>query len=1799
MILVIQPKLNFVVRTQQTKLSKLPQPSKPTLMSNALRTLRSMMLLLVMTLLTQVGWGQSTIFSENMGTPGGTTSIASNTFQNNGTLTYSNGAQTNSADVRTSSASSGYTGSSGNGNVFFTSTSGAYGFSIESINASSYTTLQLSFGYRKESATLHATFSVDYWNGSAWSTIANTSSSLFNEAANAGAGWYLSKTLSLPAAAQISGLKIRFVKTGTASIRIDDVKLTGYSPEINIKQGSTTYLTGETYGFGNQVSGTSSSVTTFTIENTGTATLNLTGTPLVSISGTNSSEFSLSTVSTSSTVAASGTTTFTVTFSPTSQGSKSAKISIANDDATGSENPYEINLTGTGTVSSASDVVVQSGYSYTSNVAYASYQTSSALTTSNSVGAMGLTIRDGGATTDADNLGTTLTALTLSTGASTAIRTAALFDGSTNVAEVAVNGATSIAFTSLTLSASDGSTKNLELRVTYQSTVTDNQQITYTVSSVTAQSSGSGFSAANGGAAASSSTGDINRIEVTVSQLVFGQQPSNVDINAGMSPDVTVVAKDANSNTDLDFIDNVRLTSTGTLTGSPVSIAAVSGTATFSSLTHTAIGTGLTLTAERYNSGAWDLDVASSSFNVNFASSVSDYFRSATANGNFGNASSWESSSDNTNWNAATLSPTSSSTSILIRNGHVITIASAVTLDQLTVQSGGRLVVNASLTVANGTDDDIVIQNGGQIDYKSAPTYNASATIRINGGGVLSIQVAGVTGNGSGVNATTHVYDDASILEWNLNTATPSSGGVTFFPNVTTSTVPKFRFSLAPQNAWGAATNTVVNGVLEIASGVTLSLQNSGTKTFRNGILINGNLSQGNSGSIIISGSTSQLGGSGTLTLGTGNMSISSTDCSLSSNLLINTNTVLISGTLDLAGYVLSGSTGISLTGGTGTLKTSHADGLGGSLNNSGTKSLSSGTVDFSSASSQTISAANYGSITNTGNGPRTLASSGNIDIASAFTPGDGTYTVTGSTVKFSASSGTTTITPPTVASGNSFNALQITGAGTFAIVSTASSPLSLASSLSVSAGTFNLNTTASAKTFNIGALTVSGGTFNGSTSTGKPTINVSGNMTLSSGTVNLNAAAANSPSVDLNITGTYTQTGGTINLQRNISTSADVVELSLMTVGGAFTMTGGTFEFATYTVSANSGNSAYVNLSGDFIRNGSANTINCTGSRYYGAFNFKSTGIINISTTTPTTSFIALYFESGSSVTLNSSVATKLNELEIVTVESGGYLNCGSYTVTGTGSFTNDGTLGIGSAAGITSIGATGNIQTSNRTFNTTANYVYSGSSGQVTGSGLPATVNNLTVDNTAGLTASSGITVNGELKLTNGKFAIGANTLTIAGTVASMSATNCLTGSSTSNLTLSGTGSLGTLYFDQTTPGTTDNIATFTLNRTSTGTAILGSNATVGTSLVLTNGLLQLGSNNLTVGASATIPSGSTSSYVQTNGSGTLTVNSISTTGKLLAIGNSTYNPITIALGNGYNWSARVEDAVNNVVSPFNTNKAVIRTWHISPSTNPPASGATITFQYNDGDVTQLGSSFVTSENVQLWHWGAYGGIWTAASGSLSPSGTAGGTRTISVSGLRNFSPFAIANISGPLPVSLLSFSGYKDGTRNQLRWVTASESNNRGFEVERSADGRTYQSIGFVNSHAPGGNSQSQLRYSFTDLTPGGNKQYYRLKQSDIDGRSTLSNILVIQGEKPTALELASVFPNPSSGLVTVLLNAPANDNVNIRLLDMTGRILETRFVSLLTGSNSIPFDLSKRAKGQYFIAVGEKVVRVVRE
>lgn len=144
-----------------------------------------------------------------------------------------------------------------------------------------------------------------------------------------------------------------------------------------------------------------------------------------------------------------------------------------------------------------------------------------------------------------------------------------------------------------------------------------------------------------------------------------------------------------------------------------------------------------------------------------------------------------------------------------------------------------------------------------------------------------------------------------------------------------------------------------------------------------------------------------------------------------------------------------------------------------------------------------------------------------------------------------------------------------------------------------------------------------------------------------------------------------------------------------------------------------------------------------------------------------------------GDVVTISSTAdITSQNSVSVVAgstlrVGSGGSLTTGTSTITGTGTFQiTTGTLEIGSPDGISASGSTGNIRTTTRSFGTNGSYVYNGTTAQSTGTGLPSSVDNLTINNTAGVRHSNDIEVTGTLNLTAGTFTLASGNNLIANT-------------------------------------------------------------------------------------------------------------------------------------------------------------------------------------------------------------------------------------------------------------------------------------------------------------------------------------------------------------------------------------------------------------------------------------------------
>lgn len=189
------------------------------------------------------------------------------------------------------------------------------------------------------------------------------------------------------AASSTQNFTVRFApstggaKTATVTIANDDANegtytftITGTattSPEINIKQGSTSLASGSgSQSFGSVVASSGTADLTFTIENTGTAVLNLSGSPRAALSGGDAGHFSV-TVAPPTTVAAGGTETFTIRFAPTTTGAKTATVTVANDDS--NEGSYTFTITGTGTVAETSNSVVNSSSNINQTAVIASW----------------------------------------------------------------------------------------------------------------------------------------------------------------------------------------------------------------------------------------------------------------------------------------------------------------------------------------------------------------------------------------------------------------------------------------------------------------------------------------------------------------------------------------------------------------------------------------------------------------------------------------------------------------------------------------------------------------------------------------------------------------------------------------------------------------------------------------------------------------------------------------------------------------------------------------------------------------------------------------------------------------------------------------------------------------------------------------------------------------------------------------------------------------------------------------------------------------------------------------------------------------------------------------------------------------------------------------------------------------------------------------------------------------------------------------------------------------------------------
>jgi hypothetical protein len=605
-----------------------------------------------------------------------------------------------------------------------------------------------------------------------------------------------------------------------------------------------------------------------------------------------------------------------------------------------------------------------------------------------------------------------------------------------------------------------------------------------------------------------------------------------------------------------------------------------------------------------------------------------------------------------------------------------------------------------------------------------------------------------------------------------------------------------------------------------------------------------------------------------------------------------------------------------------------------------------------------------------------------------------------------------------------------------------------------------------------------------------------------------------------------------------NITTAGSAKDVIIET-GATLTMTTGT-----------------LNVSGNFVNNGTfvAGT---------GKVAFNAAGTVSGNATT----FNDVDLNNG--VNFGSSLSTVNG---IMTMNTGSWVNTNA-PIYGTSSllkYNTGGTYGRGFEWSTTSgAGYPNDVQVSN---NTTINYPNTGGAFSANlGVRRDLTIDagsNLYMDygtgNASGsLTVGRNVTSAGDLSLGNqigGDIYVGGNWTRTTGNLYANNRAVFFNGA-TGNQTITKTGGESFPYM--------------VVNKAS-GNVILANNVTTTGGLTLTSGLVEVGTNNLVMGAS-TLSGGSATSYVKTASTGKLSRN-VAGTATTFPVGNTGYNPAILTnTGTADVFTARVIDNVTadgTGVGTTTPEAVVKRTWMIEEGT---AGGTNATLRlYWNGAGEEINT--FSSATAFMAHYVAAASLWDNIGGTV-------GAGYVESTGNTSFSPYTISSSTtfAPLPVELISLGAQCANENVIVSWSTASEHNTLNFIVERSENGSNWNEVQTV---AAAVNSNTVLNYAIEDAGAARGLKYYRLIQTDQDGVQKVYGPVMSNCGSDTDLFMS--FPNPSDADITLVFNSKKiNGSTTLMVRDAHGRVVRSIALEIQPGTDSILVPDMDLTPGVYYL------------
>lgn len=263
-------------------------------------------------------------------------------------------------------------------------------------------------------------------------------------------------------------------------------------------------------------------------------------------------------------------------------------------------------------------------------------------------------------------------------------------------------------------------------------------------------------------------------------------------------------------------------------------------------------------------------------------------------------------------------------------------------------------------------------------------------------------------------------------------------------------------------------------------------------------------------------------------------------------------------------------------------------------------------------------------------------------------------------------------------------------------------------------------------------------------------------------------------------------------------------------------------------------------------------------------------------------------------------------------------------------------------------------------------------------------------------------------------------------------------------------------------------------------------------------------------------------------------------------------------------------------------NSQNAVDRFWRVNLDSYSTKPSAKMSFSwYHSFNQDETDNVPPASAAAQMWDGAEWVIPYEPTSNLVSTSETHQVTTDNPISVFNNW--WVLSNTAQPLPIELIVFDGYKFEDKVKLIWSTSTEINNDYFIIERADDQLNFTlEIDRVEAN---GTSFNTLNYHTFDLSPLLGINYYRLKQYDLDGTYTLSNIISVYFE--SSGNYVHISPNPSSDQINITYNSNSKQTTNCEIYNNLGQLVRSSNFETTTGLNNQRLTVSDLSEGVYFI------------